>query len=570
MENSEYSDIFEEIADLLELKEANQFRVRSYRDAARNIRGLSKRIDDMIEEEEDLTKIDAVGSSMGDKIHEIHNRGSCERLEQLRDELPSSLSEVMAVPYVGPRKAMQLHRELGIENLDELRKAAENNRIRDLEGMGAKTESKILDGIQTVEKTADRILLNDAMDHAESLGRHLNALKSVDEWVIAGSYRRRKETVGDLDILIRAQDRQSAADEITEHELIADVVGRGKERITIRTTSGLQVDFRFFDASSFGSAMLYFTGSKAHNIKLRKRAQQHEWKLNEYGLSKGDQLLAGSSEESVYHRLNLTWIPPELREDEGEIEAATEHDLPELIEAGDLRGDLHCHSDASDGTTSVQEMADAAVERGHDYLAITDHSKAVSVTQGLDEKRLGKHAEHIRRIGGGRNDIALLAGIEVDILKDGTLDLEQEALADLDYVVASIHSFFNLDEDDMTDRLCRAIESGVVHCLGHPAGRMLGKRQSISCDFERVFNTCAEYNVALEINAQPMRMDLPDTLCRSARDAGAKLVIATDAHKPADLDLLPLGVSVARRGWLRRKDVLNTATAAQLRKRLTA
>jgi DNA polymerase (family 10) len=400
----------------------------------------------------------------------------------------------------------------------------------------------------------------------ESIKRMLKKIKAVKQWQVAGSFRRGKETVGDLDILVQAEDRSEATKQIQQYEAIKEVISKGKERVSVVLDNNLQIDFRFFEPEAFGSAQLYFTGSKAHNIAVRKRAVKNDWKLNEYGLFKDDKRLAGKTEESVYKRVKMDWIPPELREDRGEVEAAEQGKLPRLIELKDVRGDLHAHTKASDGLNTIEEMADAARERDYEYLAITDHSKAVSVAQGLDEKRLKNHARDVRKISDSYKDLWLLAGIEVDILKSGKLDLDEKALGELDWVVGSIHSYFDLDEKKMTDRLLSAVESGVVHCLGHPTGRMIGKRQSIPFDTEKVFKACAENNVALGINAQPERLDLPDTFCQQARELGVVFAISTDAHKIAELDFIAMGVSVARRGWLEKKHVLNTWTPNKLEK----
>jgi len=569
MENTQIANALDEVADLLELSQANEFRIRAYRRAARSIRGLSRRVEDLLEEKKDLTKLANIGKGTADKIREIRETGTCRRLEELKRQVPEQLAELMKVPQLGPRKAMQVHKALGIETMDGLKKACRQGSIRDLPGMGRKTEENILKGIKTLASASGRHSIKAAKEYADSLGRHLDRVSSIKQWAVAGSFRRRKETVGDLDVLIQAKDRSRATEETLAFESVGEVVSRGKERVTVRLKGGLQVDFRYFEPGAFGSAMMYFTGSKAHNIALRKRAQHKGWKLNEYGLVKGKRTLAGKTEESVYHRLNLAWIPPELREDQGEVEAAEHEELPVPIEFDDIRGDLHVHSKASDGTNTIEEMMDAARQRGYQYLAITDHSKAVTVANGLDEKRLMNHAERIREVNESVPDFWLLAGVEVDILKSGKLDLDEDVLAGLDWVCASIHSYFNLDEKKMTNRILTAVRSGVVHCIGHPCGRMIGQRDPIAFDVDRVFEACRDNGVCLEINAQPERLDLPDTYCRRARNVGVAFVIGTDAHKQQNLDFMPFGVGVARRGWLEKKDVINTRTARVLEKRLT-
>jgi len=568
MENAQVADILDEIADLLELKDANEFRVRSYRSASRTVRDLSERLEDMVADDKDLSELPNIGESTAEKIEEILDRGTCKRLEGLREELPAGLTEVMRVEGMGPRKAMALHRELAIGSLDDLKRAVEAGKIRDLEGFGAKTEQKIARGIETLAKTSGRILYKEAADHVESLRRHMDTLDAVRRWEVAGSFRRAKETIGDLDMLVLADDRSEAAEQILDYDAIAEVDSKGKEKLTVRLSSGVQVDFRFFESESFGAAIMYFTGSKAHNIALRRIAQDRDWKLNEYGLFKGDRLLAGKDETSVYQRLNLPWIPPELREDRGEIDAAGDDKLPTLVALDDIRGDLQSHTTASDGNHSIREMAEAASDRGYNFFAVTDHSKRVTMAQGLDDDRCRRHADAIREVNSDFPRMWLMAGIEVDILKSGKLDLEEKTLAQLDWVVASVHYDRNLDKTTMTDRLIQAISSGVVHCLGHPLGRIIGQREPMAFDAARVFEACVEHDVYVEINAQPDRLDLPDTYCKEAMEAGVTFTLGTDAHTIADLDFMRLGVNVARRGWLSRKHILNTVTATTLRKRI--
>ncbi|MCF7855335.1 MAG: DNA polymerase/3'-5' exonuclease PolX [Candidatus Pacebacteria bacterium] len=565
MENNDIADIFDDIADLLDIQDANAFRIRSYRSAAQTVRGLSERLEDIGKDKKKLRDIPNIGKSTSDKIVEILTTGTCTRLEELREEIPEDLTTLMEIPQLGPRKVAELYRELNIKSLDELRKACEDHKVRDLEGMGEKTEENILHGIATLEQTAGRTLLKAAAEQVEALGRHLDRIDTVEKWQVAGSFRRGQETVGDLDILVHATDREKATSRIVEHRSIKEVASRGSERVTVHLTSGLQVDFRYFAPKSFGSALMYFTGSKAHNIKLRKRAQSHNWKLNEYGLLEDDTRLAGETEEGIFEKLGLPWIPPELREDRGEIDAAEKGDLPTLVSRDDLRGDLHCHSTASDGNKTVEEMARAAVDLGYDYIAITDHSKAVTVANGLDEKRLRDHAAHIHQVDDSMDTITVLAGIEVDILEDGTLDLAEDALKELDWVTASVHSHFSMPQKDMTERILKAVRSGLIHSLGHPMGRMLGRREPIQFDTEEVFNACRENHVALEINSQPERLDLPDNYCKMAKDMGVTFTVCTDAHNDTNLQLIHYGILVARRGWLTKDDIVNTWTLKDIR-----
>ena len=568
MENAQVADVFEEIADLIELKGGNVFRIRSYRAAAGTIRRLPDRLEDLVERGEDLSEIPDIGEGSAEKIHEILETGTTQRLTDLHDEVPAGLTELLRVPQLGPKTAMQIHEELGVTSLSELKEACEKQRVRELDGLGDKTEQTILEGIASLGSGEERMLLKEAEDHVTSIGRHLDQIDAIERWEVAGSYRRRKETIGDLDILVLTSDREATSDAIETFRELDKTLGRGEEGLSIRLAGGLQIDVRYFGEAEFGSALVYFTGSKEHNIAIRRLAVDRDWKLNEYGLFKDDHRLAGHSEEAIYHRLNLAWIPPEMRENRGEVDAAGEDALPDLICADQLRGDLHTHTDATDGAGSVEEMLQAAADRGYAYYAVTDHSKRVTMANGLDDDAALRHADAVREAGEEHDDLWVLAGIEVDILKDGALDLKEATLDQLDWVVASIHYDLDLDEEAMTNRLLSAVRSGVVHCLGHPTTRRLGKRGPIPFDADRVFEACAEYDVALEINAQPQRLDLPDFYCKRAKEAGVRFTISTDAHTTTDLDFLHFGVDVARRGWLERGDVINTSTAAQFQKRL--
>jgi DNA polymerase (family 10) len=571
MENAAVADMLDEIADLLDLTDAGGFKVRSYQNAARTVRSMSQRIDAILADGGDLTEQPNIGASIAEDIAAIVEGGSCERLESLREEVPAGVVRIMGVPGLGPRKAMFLYRELGVSSLDGLKEAAEAGRIRGLEGMGAKAEENIKRGVETVKRSSGRVSIKAASDAAAALGEHLDGIDAISEWAVAGSLRRREETVGDLDVLIRAGDRSAAIEGVLEYGEIREVQSRGEEKSTVVLRGGLQVDFRFFEASSFGAAMVYFTGSKAHNVRLRRIAIDKGWKLNEYGLFAGGdgggdgKRLAGKTEASVYSRLGMSFVPPELREDRGEVEAASNGALPELVELGEIRGDMHCHTTATDGSGSIAEMARAAQEMGYEYLAITDHSKAVTMAGGLDDDAMRRHADDIREQNAKMTGFRLFAGVEVDILKSGKLDLEDRTLEGLDWVVASTHYHLNLPREKMTDRLVAAIGSGLVHAIGHPLGRMIGRRDPIKVDLDRVFEACAEHGVCLEINAQPARLDLPDVHCQRAHDAGVRFEISTDAHKADNLSLMDFGVDVARRGWLRKEDVLNTLAVKDLK-----
>ena len=568
MENSRIAAVFEEIADILEIQGENPFRIRSYRNAARTVGDFPQPIVDLVAGGKDPKDIPGIGESLAGKIKEILASGTCNALVDLRKQLPPHLPDLLKVKGLGPKKVKALWQHRKITSLEELKAAATAGKIRDLEGMGEKTEQNILKGLATLEAEAGRISIRQAAEQVASIGRHLEKIAAIRRFEPAGSFRRRRETIGDLDFLIEAGDRAKAAEEILKYESVEDVSARGQEKVSVQLASGVQVDFRFVEAGEFGAALMYFTGSKAHNITLRKRAQKDDLKLNEYGLFRGEKQVAGRTEEEVFKTLGCEWIPPEMREDRGEIDAAAEGKLPKLIERGDLRGDLHAHTVATDGASTIEEMVAAARSHGYEYLAITDHSKAVTVAHGLNDAALRKHADHIRECGGSLKGFWLLAGVEVDILKDGKLDLDEKVLAELDWVCASVHSYFELPEAAMTERIVRAVRSGVVHCIGHPFGRLIGKRDAIHFDPEKVFAACKEMGVCLEINSYPDRLDLPDVHCKRAKEMGLTMTISTDSHKTGDLDLIEFGVGVARRGWLEKGDVLNTLSAAALKKRL--
>jgi DNA polymerase (family 10) len=569
MDNKKIADIFDELADLLELRDANAFRVRAYRDAAQSIRGLSEPLADVVEEGKSLEDIPDIGESSAEKIREILKTGTVRQLTSLRKKVPGGLDELLHVPGLGPKRVRQLNDVLGVQTLKQLEEACENHEVREIEGMGATMEENILEGIRIARQARDRMRCDRVSEHLNPLSEYLDGIDSLEEWVVAGSWRRRRETVGDLDVLLRSSDREDTIEKLVDYDDVADVMDRGTEKTSVRLQGGLRVDFRFFDADTCGSALVYFTGSKSHNIALRKRAQSKGWKLNEYGLMKGDTRLASKTEEAIYSRFGLDWIPPELRENRGELEWAEEGRLPDLVERDDIRGDLHAHTTKTDGKLSIREMAEAARDVGYDYLAITDHSKRLTMANGLDDDQALKHADAIREVDGDMNRFWLLAGIECDILEDGSLDLKEKTLEQLDWVVASIHYDYELPREKMTDRIVSAVSSGVVHCLGHPMGRKVGKRDEMNMDLDRVFEACAEHNVAVEINAQPKRLDLPDTYCQQAKEAGLRFVINTDAHSARDLENMRFGLSVARRGGLEKNDIINTQHLTDLRQMLS-
>lgn len=566
--NAEIAAIFERYATLLEMEGANPFRVRAYRNAARSIGDLPRSLAAMLADGADLSELPAIGEDLAQKIATIVETGHLPELDELERELPGALADLTAIPGLGPKRVMALHRELGIDDAEGLAKAARAGKVRALSGFGEKTEQKILRELERRAETERRFGLPLAEELGEPLLRHLSETKGVKQAIIAGSYRRRKETVGDLDILVTAKKGAHVMERFTGYEDVDEVVSQGSTRATVRLRGGLQVDLRLVPEVSYGAALHYFTGSKAHNVALRRIAVEKGWKLNEYGLFKGRKRLAGRSEEEVYDAFGLPWIPPELREDRGEIEAARKGKLPDLVSLDDIRGDLHAHTTASDGKHSLREMAEAARARGYAYLAITDHSQRVTVARGLDAKRLARQIDEIDALNEELKGIRLLKSSEVDILEDGTLDLPDSILARLDLVVASVHSKLDLDAERQTERILRAMDNPHVNIIGHPTGRLIGEREASPLDMERLIEAALERGCFLEINAQPKRLDLSDRHARMARDAGLKLAVSTDAHSTAMLAYMRYGIDQARRGWLGPDDVLNTRSWAALKKLL--
>lgn len=570
VQNKEIAEIFRRIGDLLDIQGENAFRIRAYRQAAQMISGLSRNVRDMVEEGEDLTSLSGIGEDLAGKIETIVRKGSLPQLKKLEKDVPGELIELMKLPDIGPKRVKAMYKELGIDSLSALKKAAADHKIRDLEGFGEKTEEKILQAVERWKSSGGRkrFLLIEAEQVVRPLVRMLRDVDGVGEVEVAGSTRRKKETVGDLDILVTRRKGTPVMDRFTEYEDVEDVVAKGEAKTTVRLRGGFQVDLRVFEKSSYGSAMVYFTGSKDHNVALRKMAKRDDLKINEYGVFKGDKSLAGETEKSVYNVLDLPWIAPELRENRGEIEAARKGNLPELITLEDLRGDLQCHSKASDGKNTIQEMAEAARGKGYDYLAITDHSKRVTVANGLDAKRLRKHMDEIDRINDRMDGFHLLKGVEVDILKNGDLDLPDDVLGDLDVVVASTHYHRNLSRDKQTERIIRALDNPNVHILAHPFGRIIGEREPLDMDFEQILEAIRARGCFIEINAQPDRLDLSDVHAKAAKEAGVKLTISTDAHRIDGLDHMKWGVAQARRAWLTAEDVANTRSWDSLKKML--
>ncbi|HUU59649.1 MAG TPA: DNA polymerase/3'-5' exonuclease PolX [Phycisphaerae bacterium] len=568
MKNPEIADIFESIADLLEILDEQPFRVNSYRRAARAIGDLSEAIEDVAAAGR-LQEIAGIGKSTAQKIQEYLDAGKVALHQELLSKVPPKLPELLDVPGLGPKTAAKLWNRAQITSIAELEHAIENEpeRLTAVEGMGARKVRQIWESLAFLKSTGGRIRLGEAAAIVEALIESVRKSKGAKRVVAAGSYRRGRETVGDIDLLCQAT--KAAAPGIIERFAEAPdvrrVAAKGDTKGSVVLDRDVQADLRVVAAGSFGAALAYFTGSKEHNIRVRELAVKKGLKLNEYGLFQGDKQIAGAEEGEIYEALGLAYVPPELREDRGEVDAAVEHRIPELLELGDIRGDLHVHSTASDGLHTVAEMIDACRARGYQYVAFCDHSKSQIQANGLDEHRLAEHAAAIRKAAGKHKDILVLAGVEVDIFKDGSLDFEADVLAELDFVTASAHSALSTGRDETTRRLVRAIESPHVRCIGHPSGRIINSRPGMELDIEPVARAAAANDVALEINAHWMRLDLRDTHVRAALDAGAKILINTDAHSIADLDNMRYGVITARRGWATADHVVNTWSPRKLR-----
>ena len=566
--NADIAKVFDEIADLLEIQEANPFRVRAYRNAARILGDLSLDIAQTLADEKPLPKLPGIGEDLANKIHEIAETGTTALLERLHRELPPAITELLRIPGIGPKRVRHLYHDLKVQTLGELQRAAKEGRIREVPGFGEKSEANILAAVEARLTKKKRFKLAVAAQYAEPLAEHLRKAQGVRDVVVAGSFRRMKETVGDIDILVTAETPEAVMQRFAAYPEVRDMTASGTTRASAVLACGLQVDIRVVAKESFGAALHYFTGSKAHNIAVRRLGQERGLKVNEYGVfdrdARGEKRIAGDTEESVFAAVGLPWIPPELREDAGEIEAARRGELPKLVELGDLRGDLHAHTKATDGRNTLQEMADAAKARGFEYLAITEHSRGEAMAHGLDPRRLAKQVDEIERLNATLEGIALLKGIEVDILEDGTLDLPDSILAKLDLVVGAVHSKLGLTRARQTERILKAMDSPYFTILAHPSGRLIDERDPYDVDMLRIVRKAKAVGVALELNAHPARLDLFDTHCRMAKEEGVPVAVSSDAHSTHDFEHLRLGIGQARRGWLEAKDVLNTRHLADL------
>ena len=566
--NIDIANIFDEIADFLEIEGENPFRIRAYRNAAGTVRGLGAELKDMVADNADLTELAGIGKELAAKIREILETGTAKALTKLHARIPKTVIDILRLPNLGPKRVRVLYHDLKIETLQQLSQAAGEGHIRALDGFGEKIENAILEAIEAQAQKEKRFKVAEAKPYVDSLIEYLQKVPGVKDVVAAGSYRRSRETVGDLDILVTARKGSPVMDRFVEYDEIQKVLSRGVTRSSVVLCCGLQVDVRRVEQASFGAALQYFTGSKSHNIAIRRLGQQRGFKINEYGVFRFEKRVAGKTEASVYRMVDLAYIAPELRENQGEIEAARDRRLPNLIKLSDLKGDLHCHTDYTDGRNSLREMALAAQQRGHKYLAVTEHSDRLKIAGGLDPPKLLKQMEEVDRLNDELKGITILKGIEVEILKDGDLDLADNVLAKLDLVVGTVHSHFSLSLQKQTERILRAMDHPYFTFLAHPSGRLINEREPYEVDMMRLIHKARERGCFLELNANPRRLDLYDTYCQVAKAQGVLVAINSDAHQVNALDHLGFGVGQARRGWLEKDDVLNTRSLTQLRKLL--
>lgn len=566
--NKEIADKLTELADLLDIKGESQFRVRAYRTAARAISGFTRSIAEMVQNGEDLSALPGIGNSMSEKIKEIVATGQLKQLDRLRKDVPPSLVEITRLEQMGPHRTRILKDELNITSITDLEKAVKEGKLEDVKGFGKKTADNLKKELANYTKRegSHRIRRTEAEQLIAPFVAYLSS--KLDKLTVAGSFRRRKETVGDIDLVAVSSHPEDAMKYFTEYDEIGRILAQGDRRASVVLRSGLQVDLRIADEHSYGAALLYFTGSKAHTIALRRIAQANDLKLNEYGIFKNEKVVASSTEKEIYKALGLQYIEPEIREDNGEIDAASGGGLPALVELDDIVGDLHAHTTETDGKNTLQEMVDAALAKGYGYFAITDHSKKVSMARGLDEKRLIRQMEEIDKLNSRISNIKVLKGIEVDILEDGSLDLPDEILKELDLVICSAHYYRKLPRKKQTQRIIRALNNPYVNILAHPTGRMIGMRDELDFDMEAVMKEAGHNGCFLEINCNPDRLDLNDRYARMAKELGVKISVATDSHSIHSLQYMQYGIGQARRGWLEKEDVLNTRPWEELKKLL--
>lgn len=555
--NIEISALFDRIADSLDILDENPFKIRAYRNASRNIRELPEDIENIAEREE-LLNIPGIGKDLAEKVKEYIRKGKLEYYEELKTRIPEELTDLLAIQGIGPKMLSKLNKELHVRRLEDLEKALKGNEILDLHGMGKRKIEEIKRGIQLLKESKERINIGLALPLAEEIIKEIDKTRGTEGTIYAGSLRRMRETVGDIDILTMADDGELVIKAFTKLPIVKDILASGDTKGSIITKNGIQVDLRVVGAESYGAALQYFTGSKAHNVKLRTIALRKGLKINEYGVYKGEKRIAGETEKEVYKSLGLSLIPPEIREDKGEIEAAIAGKLPDLIKLRDIKGDLHTHSNWSDGRASIEEMALTAFEMGYEYIALTDHSPSSRIANGLSIERLGKKKKELIEVSKRIKGIKILMGAEVDIQSDGTLDYPDHVLKELDVVIASVHIGFKMDRDTMTKRITMALRNPHVHILAHPTGRLIGERDPYEVDLDEVFKIANEHGKAIEVNSSYLRLDLNDINIKKAIDMGTKIIISTDSHHTDQMPFMRLGVATARRGWAERSNVINT------------
>jgi len=567
MDNSQIAAVFEKIADILEIEEENPFRIRAYRNAARTIQNLSEDISKIIKEDA-IVKLPGIGEDLASKIKEFLKTGKVSAYEKLKKKVSPALLDMLNIPGIGPKTAKLLHEKLKIKSLAELEAKAKAHKISGLPGIKEKTEKNILKGLRFLKKDSGRMRLGVAFTTAAYIVSELKKLPEVIKISTAGSLRRMKETIRDIDILVTSKKSRDVADSFVGLSNVADIMAHGPTKSSVLTKKNVQVDLRVVQPESYGAALMYFTGSKSHNIKMREMALRKGLKINEYGVfrSKSGRKIAGKSESEIYSLFKMPYIEPELREDRGEIEAALDGKLPDMVGIEDIRGDFHIHTKESDGVLSIDEIARIAKKKNYEYAIISDHSKSLKITNGLSDKRLLKQIERVRSFNRNSKDIRLLVSSEVDIHDDGSLDYSDELLKKLDFVIAAIHTGFRQPKEKITARIVKAIENRYVNLIAHPSGRLIGEREAYELDYEKMFTAARKTGTAIEINAHPKRLDLTDINCRRAQELGVKLAISTDTHREENLDNMIYGVSVARRGWVKKGSILNCMKLEEVKK----
>jgi DNA polymerase (family 10) len=567
MTNQELAAIFEHIANILDIQGENPFKVRAYKKAVQTLENLTIQLSTP-EDLEKLGKLPGIGEAITKKIKELLETGKLKYYEELKKSEYAPLVEFLKIPGIGPKHAKLIYDNLKVKTVAELEKAAKKGKLKGLFGLGEKTEENILKGVSQVRKYKERFPLAFIYPRAQAMLEELKKNPDIKKITLAGSLRRMRDTIADVDILVATNKPKSVADTFTKLSQVDSVLAKGETKSSIVTRDGFQSDLRAVKPEEFGAAQHYFTGSKAHNIRIRSLGVKKGLKINEYGVFKGKKRMAGKTEEEVFKSVGLPFVPPELREDWGEIELGLKKKLPQLIELEDLKGDLHVHTDWTDGQNTIKEMAEAAKKRGYKYIAICDHSPAVGITNGLDPQRVSQQMEQIKKLNKKFKNFKILTGIEVDIKADSKLDLPDDILKELDIVVAAVHTRFNQPQAEMTKRLIMAVENPNVDIIAHPTGRLIGKREPYDVDMDKLMDACLKNNKVLELNAYPERLDLNDIHCRKAKEKGVKIAISTDAHSVKHLDWMMYGVATARRGWLELEDVINTLELQKLTKHL--